>query len=123
MWCSSLRSKKGKRSTLFVPEGLEGQGWRSFGEMLGLVLSQNPPKRIRGENAKVFGRVRREDISFAQAVVGRNLEVCPPKSLVEDVKFLFDTSKCLLVVRERVVDSWDNIERAIRNFLGDNTHL
>lgn len=66
-----LEAKKGKRAKLFVPEGLEGQGWRSFGETLGLFLSHRSPKRNRGEKVGISCCVRREDTSFTQAVSGR----------------------------------------------------
>lgn len=118
-----LEKRKGERSTLIVPEGGEGQGWRSFRDSVGLFLFQNSPIRKWGGKVGVLSSVCRENTSFAQAVLGRKMEAGSLDSLDEDIPFLFDTSKCLLVVRERAADPWVKIERAVKKFVSGNVHL
>lgn len=56
-------------------------------------------------------------------MVGRSLEVASSGIIDEHFTYLFDTSTCLLLVRERRSDSWDSIERAFNSFIGENVVL
>lgn len=123
--CVVLASEasNGLRTSLFVPEGRRAGGWKLFVEALSRCLSKDfgggglsaisiiaPPPSILG--------------SYVEAVQGKSTsKLLPCREREVEIDFAFETSSCVLVVKERALDSWPSIERGIRLRFGGEIKL
>lgn len=112
-----MDSFKGRRSSLFIPEGRAGEWWISFREALEriLLVSSGRPK------SHVQAKVSSPPIlssSFREDVKSKPIDFLSIGGRWWWMRCLFLLSR-VLVVKDFAYDSWDLIDRGFRMRLGD----